>query len=29
MHDQMGIMKSKIDLEAFVDTRFAQHAGAK
>lgn len=29
MHDQMGILKSKIDLEKFVDTRFAQEAGAK
>ena len=29
MHDEMGIMKSKIDLEAFVDSSFAQEAGAK
>ena len=29
MHDQMGIINSKIDLEAFVDTRFAREAGAK
>lgn len=29
MCDQMKIMKSKIDLEKFVDTRFAKEAGAK
>jgi NitT/TauT family transport system substrate-binding protein len=29
MHDHMKIMKSKIDLEAFVDSKFAQEAGAK
>ena len=28
MHDNMGVMKSKIDLEAFVDTSFAEAAGA-
>lgn len=29
MHDKMGIMKSKIDLEKFVDTQYAKAAGAK
>jgi len=29
MYDKMKIMKSKIDLEKFVDTRFAKSAGAK
>jgi NitT/TauT family transport system substrate-binding protein len=29
MHDKMGIMKSKIDLEKFVDLSYAQTAGAK
>ncbi|MFZ5573257.1 MAG: ABC transporter substrate-binding protein [Thermodesulfobacteriota bacterium] len=29
MHDKMKIMKTKIDLEKFVDTRFAKAAGAK
>jgi NitT/TauT family transport system substrate-binding protein len=29
MFDEMNIMKSKIDLEKFVDTRFAKEAGAK
>jgi NitT/TauT family transport system substrate-binding protein len=29
MCDQMHIMKSKIDLDKFVDTRFAKEAGAK
>ncbi len=28
MHDNMGVMKSKIDLEEFVDTSFAEAAGA-
>ncbi len=29
MHDQMKIINSKIDLEKFVDTRFAEEAGAE
>ncbi len=29
MHDQMKILKSKIELEDFVDSRFAREAGAK
>ncbi|MBN1841261.1 MAG: ABC transporter substrate-binding protein [Deltaproteobacteria bacterium] len=29
MFDEMNIMKSKIDLEKFVDTQFAKEAGAK
>ncbi len=29
MHDEMKILKSKIDLEKFVDTQFAEAAGAK
>ncbi len=29
MHDEMKLMKSKIDLEKFVDTQFAKAAGAK
>ncbi len=29
MCDKMGIIKSKIDLEKFVDTQFATAAGAK
>ncbi len=29
MHGQMGILKSKIDLEKFVDPRFAKEAGAR
>ena len=28
MHDNMGILKTKIDLEKFVDTQFAKAAGA-
>jgi len=28
MHDKMGLMKNKIDLEKFVDTQFAKAAGA-
>ncbi len=28
MHDNMGVMKTKIDLEKFVDTSFAEAAGA-
>ncbi|MBF0099826.1 MAG: ABC transporter substrate-binding protein [Desulfobacterales bacterium] len=29
MHKNMGIMKTKIDMEKFVDTSFAKNAGAK
>ena len=29
MYDKMGLLKGKIDLEKFVDARFAEAAGAK